>query len=109
MNPLKSVVLVIGEDPSVRKSVKCLLTSPGYDAEMFESAEEFLNARPNPALLPKSWCRSLARLIRIVQEGGHFCRKKASDQRLIVGSPLHRLTGPDARRVFAVNAHQPQS
>ncbi|MFL6590121.1 MAG: response regulator transcription factor [Chthoniobacterales bacterium] len=45
MTSLKSIVFVIDDDEAVRKSVKRLLASAGYDSEVFKSANDFL-ARP---------------------------------------------------------------
>src|SRR3954447_19254338 len=45
MTSQKSIVFVIDDDEAVRKSVKRLLASAGYDSEVFKSANDFL-ARP---------------------------------------------------------------
>ena len=40
----KQIVFVVDDDESVRRSMKRLLRSAGFDAETFASAEEFLRA-----------------------------------------------------------------
>ncbi len=45
MTSPKPIVFVIDDDESVRKSVKRVLTSAGYDSETFKTANDFL-ARP---------------------------------------------------------------
>ena len=49
----KSMVFVIDDDESVRKSVRRLLNASGYESEAFESAAAFLEraAHPGPACL----------------------------------------------------------
>ena len=42
MMPPKSIVFVIDDDEAVRKSVKRLLGSAGYQGEVFKSADDFL-------------------------------------------------------------------
>ena len=44
-----SVVFVIDDDPSVRSSLKFLLSSVGLEVESFESAETFLQRKPPDA------------------------------------------------------------
>ncbi len=46
MSASKSFVFVIDDDESVRKSLKRLLSSADYEAEVFASATDFL-ARPS--------------------------------------------------------------
>ena len=47
MNALKSLVFVIDDDPSVRKSLSRLLRSAEYESEVFASAAEFLARAPH--------------------------------------------------------------
>jgi FixJ family two-component response regulator len=42
MMPVAPVVFLVGDDPSVRKSLTRLLTSASYSVEAFASAREFL-------------------------------------------------------------------
>jgi FixJ family two-component response regulator len=42
------LVLVVDDDPSVRKSLTRLLASAGYRVEAFASAREFLARAPHP-------------------------------------------------------------
>jgi RNA polymerase sigma factor (sigma-70 family) len=44
-----SVVFVVDDDPSVRSSLKFLLSSVGLQVESFESAETFLQRKPSDA------------------------------------------------------------
>lgn len=44
----EGIVFVIDDDAAVRKSLKRLLNSAGYQAEVFESADEFLARSPHP-------------------------------------------------------------
>jgi FixJ family two-component response regulator len=44
-----SVVFVVDDDPSVRSSLKFLLSSVGLQVESFESAETFLQRKPPDA------------------------------------------------------------
>ena len=48
MSAAERIVFVIDDDASVRKSLKQLLTSAGYQAEVFKSADEFLARSPHP-------------------------------------------------------------
>lgn len=43
MNDEKSIVYVVDDDPSIRKALRRLLRSAGYEAKTFASAHEFLN------------------------------------------------------------------
>jgi FixJ family two-component response regulator len=45
--PPKSLVFAIDDDPSVRKGLKRLLGSAGYQSEIFESASDFLAREPH--------------------------------------------------------------
>jgi FixJ family two-component response regulator len=47
MNPIKPLVFVIDDDPSVRKGLSRLLRSAEYDSELFASASEFLARAPH--------------------------------------------------------------
>lgn len=38
------VISIIDDDPSVREATKCLVRSLGYSAEVFSSAEEYLES-----------------------------------------------------------------
>jgi FixJ family two-component response regulator len=51
MNSATSLVFVIDDDESVRKSLKRLLSSAEYESELFKSASDFLGrpAHPGPA------------------------------------------------------------
>ena len=49
MNEEPSVVVVIDDDPSVRKAVDRLLRSVDLRVELFESAQEFLQSKPPDA------------------------------------------------------------
>ena len=53
--PPSGVVSVVDDDPSLRRSLKNLLSSVGYHVEMFESAEAFLasgnHTRPGGCLV----------------------------------------------------------
>jgi FixJ family two-component response regulator len=40
------LVFVVDDDPSVRSSLKFLLSTVGLQVESFESAESFLNRKP---------------------------------------------------------------
>ena len=53
MNRRNGIVFVIDDDESVRKSLKRLLASADYEAELFASASEFLTrpATPGPACI----------------------------------------------------------
>jgi FixJ family two-component response regulator len=48
MTPPKSLVFLIDDDASVRKSVARLLRSAGYESEIFESASDFLTRAQHP-------------------------------------------------------------
>ena len=48
MSVLNSMVFVIDDDESVRKSLKRLLTSAEYENEVFKSASDFLTRSPYP-------------------------------------------------------------
>jgi len=48
MSTPNGTVFVIDDDESVRKSLKRLLRSANYDAEVFESASDFLDRVPHP-------------------------------------------------------------
>jgi FixJ family two-component response regulator len=45
--PQNSLVFAIDDDPSVRKGLKRLLRSAGYQSEIFESASDFLAREPH--------------------------------------------------------------
>lgn len=45
---MDSVIYIVDDDESVRKSLARLMRSVGYDAETFASAEEFLARSPRP-------------------------------------------------------------
>ena len=50
----KAIVFVVDDDPSIRQSVRLLLSSAGYCVEAFASAKEFLESEhdaPGPACL----------------------------------------------------------
>ena len=47
MNPPGSLVLLVDDDPSVRRGLRRLLLSAGYSVEVFESAAEFLAREPH--------------------------------------------------------------
>jgi FixJ family two-component response regulator len=42
--PTNSTIVVVDDDAFVREALKALLKSAGYHAEVFESAEEFLDS-----------------------------------------------------------------
>ena len=42
MNPDKAIIYIVDDDPSVRKSLKRLLSTSGYNVETFLDADEFL-------------------------------------------------------------------
>jgi FixJ family two-component response regulator len=44
MSPSKHVVAAVDDDRRVRASIQSVLESAGYEADMFESAEEFLDS-----------------------------------------------------------------
>ena len=46
MNSLNQNVFIVDDDPSVRKGLRRLLNSAGYEVELFGSANEFLHADP---------------------------------------------------------------
>jgi len=46
MNSLNQTVYIVDDDPSVRKGLRRLLKSAGYEVEIFGSAREFLNVNP---------------------------------------------------------------
>jgi FixJ family two-component response regulator len=46
MTVTASVIFVVDDDPSVRKSLTRVMTSAGYAVEVFESAREFLGRAP---------------------------------------------------------------
>lgn len=48
MTAVSSLVLVVDDDPSVRKSLTRVLASAGYAVEAFASAREFLARPPHP-------------------------------------------------------------
>ena len=48
MTPVAPLVLVVDDDPSVRKSLTRLLASADYTVEAFASAKEFLTREPHP-------------------------------------------------------------
>jgi FixJ family two-component response regulator len=48
MKSVSPLVLVVDDDPSVRKSLSRLLTSADYTVETFASAREFLERDPHP-------------------------------------------------------------
>ena len=48
MTSQSSLVFVIDDDASVRKSLKRLLRSANYESEVFESASDFLERPPHP-------------------------------------------------------------
>ena len=48
MTAVAPLVLVVDDDPSVRKSLTRLLASAGYTVEAFASAREFLAREPHP-------------------------------------------------------------
>ena len=48
MTPVSPLVLVVDDDPSVRKSLTRVLASVGYAVEAFASAREFLARQPHP-------------------------------------------------------------
>ena len=48
MTAVSPLVLVVDDDPSVRKSLSRLLASAGYTVEVFASAREFLARAPHP-------------------------------------------------------------
>jgi len=48
MNSATSLVFVIDDDESVRKSLKRLLASADYESELFASASDFLGRPPHP-------------------------------------------------------------
>src|ERR1700757_2574458 len=45
MTEAASIVYVVDDDPSVRRAIKRLIESEGYQVELFGSAQEFLQAR----------------------------------------------------------------
>jgi FixJ family two-component response regulator len=48
MNEDRAVVLVVDDDPSMRRSLETLLRSVGHDVRLFSSAQEFMQAaRPD--------------------------------------------------------------
>ena len=48
MNEHAPIVFVVDDDPSVRRSIKCLIGTVGLQVELFGSAQEFLaSRRPN--------------------------------------------------------------
>jgi FixJ family two-component response regulator len=48
MTTVSPLVLVVDDEPSVRKSLTRLLASAGYTVEAFASAREFLAREPHP-------------------------------------------------------------
>ena len=46
MNRVASMIFIVDDDPSVRKSLTRVMTSAGYAVEAFASARDFLTRTP---------------------------------------------------------------